>query len=126
MNAITAANTAYARGQNPSRSQRSLEYEVLARVTQRLRSGWQQRKQDFPALAQALTDNQQLWSTFAIDVADQGNGLPPQLRAQLFYLYQFTAGHSLKVLAGEASAEVLVEINTAVLRGLRGVTGERG
>ena len=49
--------------------------------------------------------------------------LPPALRAQLFYLYEFTDQHSRKVLAGNASIEVLVDINTAVMRGLRGETG---
>lgn len=122
MNAFNPANSAYARTQSPSRSQRGIEYEILARVTQRLRSGWLQRHEDFPGFAQALADNQRLWSTLASDVASEGNGLPQKLRAQLFYLYEFTAQHSQKVLAGSANAEVLVEINTAVLRGLRGAT----
>ncbi|MEZ5796992.1 MAG: flagellar biosynthesis regulator FlaF [Paracoccaceae bacterium] len=53
-------------------------------------------------------------------MADDGNSLPGALRARLFYLYQFTAEHSRRIRAGAASPEVLVEINTAVLRGLRG------
>lgn len=122
MNAFNPANSAYTRAQSPSRSQRGLEYEILARVTQRLRNGWVQRHEDFPGLAQALADNQRLWSTLASDVASDGNGLPQKLRAQLFYLYEFTAQHSQKILAGTANAEVLIDINTAVLRGLRGAT----
>ena len=65
-------------------------------------------------------DNARLWSTLGADVADPGNGLPQKLRAQLYYLFEFTAQHSRLVLDGSAGAEVLIDINTAVMRGLRG------
>ena len=85
---------------------------------------WARRKEDFPLLATAVHENLQLWCALAVDVADKGNGLPAALRAQLFYLYEFTAGHSRAVLANRASVEVLVDINTAVMRGLRGEGGD--
>jgi flagellar protein FlaF len=56
-------------------------------------------------------------------VAQPGNCLPAALRARLFYLYQFTAQHSRAVLDGKANVEVLADINTAVMRGLRGEGG---
>lgn len=117
------ARTAYARPDATARSPRALEYDLLARATQRLTQAWRQRRQDFPALVQALADNQQLWSALAVDVAGTGNGLPSALRAKLFYLYEFTAQHSRQVLDGSAGVEVLVDINTAVMRGLRGDAG---
>ena len=107
----------------PIRTARSIEYELLARVTRRLSSAWANRRQDFPAVAVAIADNTQVWTTLAVNVASPGNGLPDALRAQLFYLYQFSELHGRKVLAGTASVEVLVDINTAVMRGLRGETG---
>lgn len=113
----------YARPEAPTRSLRSVEYDLLAQVTQRLRSAWTQRATDFPALARAVTDNVQLWSTLASDVALPGNGLPAALRARLFYLYEFTAQHSRSVLENKASVEVLADINMAVMRGLRGDGG---
>ena len=123
MNTLNYARTAYARPQAPARTPRGIEYDLLARTTQRLTLGWTNRKTDFPALAEAVSDNTRLWSTLAADVAQPGNGLPAALRAQLFYLYQFAEAHGRKVLAGTASVEVLVDINTAVMRGLRGETG---
>ena len=117
------APIAYARQEAPTRSLRSVEYDLLAQVTRRLRSAWATRSEDFPGLARALTDNQKLWSTLAADVALPGNALPAALRARLFYLYEFTATHSRAVLDGTASVEVLAEINTAVMRGLRGHGG---
>ncbi len=117
------APIAYARQEAPTRSLRSVEYDLLAQVTRRMRLAWAGRATDFPGLARAVADNQTLWSTLAADVALPGNSLPAALRARLFYLYEFTARHSRAVLDGKASVEVLVDINTAVMRGLRGEGG---
>jgi flagellar biosynthesis activator protein FlaF len=118
--ATTQARSAYGRNVTPVRTSRTQEYDLLARCTQGLSGAWTRRKEDFPGLAVALTENLQLWSVLAADVAEAGNGLPPPLRAQLFYLYEFTAGHTRAVLDNRGSVEVLVDINTAVMRGLRG------
>ena len=56
----------------------------------------------------------------ATQVADAKNALPQGLRAQIFYLAEFTLQHSRKALSGGASVRPLIEINTAVMRGLRG------
>ena len=117
------APIAYSRREAPTRSLRSVEYDLLAQITRRLRSAWANRGDDFPGLVRALADNQQLWSTLASDVALPGNALPAVLRARLFYLYEFTVQHSRTVLDGKASVEVLADINTAVMRGLRGEGG---
>lgn len=124
MTALQSARSAYARPEAPARTSRSVEYDLLARTTQRLSLAWTRRKDDFPAFVEALSDNMRLWSTLALDVAQPENGLPSALRAQLFYLYQFTTEHSRAVLKGAASVEVLVDINTAVMRGLRGDKGQ--
>ena len=105
---------------SPMRTARAAEYDVIARITRRLNQANAGRKQDYPGFIAALSDNERLWSLLAADVAGPENGLPAQLRARLFYLYRFTADHSRKIRAGSAGAEILVEINTAVLRGLRG------
>ena len=67
-----------------------------------------------------MNDNLRMWTTLASDVAESTNGLPAPLRAQLFYLYEFTAEHSRAILDNRGSVEVLLDINTAVMRGLRG------
>lgn len=120
---FTAARSVYARPEAPQKTPRSLEYELLARTTQRLSKAWANRNENYVGLITALDENQRLWSTLASDVSDPGNGLPAKLRAQLFYLYEFTATHSRAVRENKGSVEVLVDINTAVMRGLR---GERG
>ncbi|OYU17380.1 MAG: flagellar biosynthesis regulator FlhF [Rhodobacteraceae bacterium PARR1] len=124
MNAHTnpafSATRAYARPEAPARTPRAVEYDLLARITGRLTVAAAQRDTDFPGFVRALNDNLSLWSTLAADVAGDGNQLPALLRARLFWLYEFTAQHSRAVLDGTAGVEVLIEINTAVMRGLRG------
>ncbi|OYW59699.1 MAG: flagellar biosynthesis regulator FlhF [Rhodobacterales bacterium 32-66-7] len=117
------APIAYAQRATPARSLRSIEYELFAQITQRLRTAWTARAQDFPGLVRALADNQQLWSTLAADVATPGNGLPDALRSRLFYLYEFTAHHSRLVQDEKAGIDALVDINTSIMRGLRGDGG---
>lgn len=117
MNAVDRARLAYAGPTQPVRTPRDTEYDVIARVTHRLKSA--AADDSFPRLAEALHDNRRLWTALASDVAGEGNGLPAPLRAQLFYLNEFTRQHSSKVLDGAATADALIEINTAVMRGLR-------
>lgn len=118
------AHSAYARPDAPARSPRTIEYDLFARVTRALSAATAAKgaakHADIATLARALHDNGRMWRVLACDVAEPGNALPAQLRARLFYLYQFTEAHSRKVLDGTADAGVLVEINTAVMRGLRG------
>lgn len=111
---------AYAQPLAPARTLRDAEYEVIARVTQGLVAAAARRDSHRTGFLEALHRNERLWSRLAADVAGPENGLPPALRARLFYLYRFTADHSRRIRAGQASAEVLIDINKAVLRGLRG------
>lgn len=112
------AQIAYGAPGTPVRSNRSTEYDLFARITRQMREAFSKGKPGRMALVRALHENQRLWTTLAVDVADDGNGLPSELRARLFYLAEFTQVHTSKVLSGELSAEVLIDINTAVMRGL--------
>jgi flagellar protein FlaF len=124
VNATSLAKTAYSAPDQPIRTLRGTEYELFARITHRLRASQNLEKVGFSALARALHDNRSLWTTLAAEVADPKNQLPAPLRARLFYLAEFTNQHTSKVLAGTASCEVLIDINTAIMRGLRQEGGE--
>jgi len=119
VNAITQAQRAYAPTNAPMRSMRSTEYEVIARITHRIKSAAQKGKDGIIELAEALHENRQLWTVLATDVADPDNGLPADLRARIFYLAEFTHHHTSKVLAKEATVAALLDVNTAILRGLK-------
>ena len=119
MNAPNLAKTAYAASQTPIRTPRGTEYEAFARITHRLKTSSIESRRFFAHLAQAIHENRQLWTMLAADVSDSENGLPAALRSQIFYLAEFTNHHSHKVLNREAGVEPLIEINTAIMRGLR-------
>ncbi|MFV0359033.1 flagellar biosynthesis regulator FlaF [Tropicimonas sp.] len=125
MNAVDLAKTAYGARSAPVRTARDTEYALFVRVTQKLKTASGAGAAGVGALAEALHENRRLWMVLATGVADRDNALPPALRAQLFYLHEFVVAHSRKVLRGEAAAEVLVDINTAVMRGLSSGGGGR-
>ncbi|RKF13053.1 flagellar biosynthesis regulatory protein FlaF [Roseovarius spongiae] len=122
MNAIRQAQDAYSRSARTIKTPRSAEYEAFARVTNRIRSSAGSGSRGFARLADALHDNRRLWTLLATDVADDANPLPPEIRARIVYLAEFTHLHSSRVLTEGASPAPLIEINTAVMGGLR----ERG
>jgi flagellar protein FlaF len=122
--AMNLAQTAYAAPDAPTRTGRGLEYDVFARITHRLKAAAEiGGRKGRGALIKALYENRRLWTVLASDVADPDNQLPAPLRARIFYLHEFTQTHSRKVLADEATADVLIEINTAMMRGLRSDAG---
>ena len=99
-------------------SARDIEYQLFSSITGRMNRA-SRPDAAFPDLVSALNENTALWREIALDVIDDDNGLPPKLRAQLFYLYEFTASHTRKVLQREADASALIDINTAIMKGLR-------
>jgi len=123
VNATTLAKTAYTNPEQPIRTLRGIEYELFARVTHRLKSTSQGGTANFAALARAIYENRRLWTVIATDVSSTENALPAALRARLFYLNEFTQHHSRRVLAGEVGVEVLLDINTSIMRGLRQTGG---
>ena len=114
MNATLLAHQAYAPVRPAIQTPRAIEAHVITDITARL----SRTSADFPTLVRAVHDNRRMWTTLAVDVADPDNGLPVSLRAQIFYLAEFTDHHSQKFLRGEADLSALVDINTAVIRGL--------
>ena len=114
MNASLLAHAAYCSAADPIRTPKSAEYEVFAKVTAALR-----RATTMPERARAIADNRLLWITLAADVAGDGNKLPAQLRGRIFYLAEFVTQHSSKLLNSRQELAALVDINTAIMAGLR-------
>ena len=119
MNALNLARTAYSSAAAPIRTQKSSEFEIFAKTTGRIRAAVERGKFGFADLASALHENRRLWALLAENVADPDNALPKQLRAQIVYLAEFSILHTAKVLEGTETADVLIDINTSIMRGLR-------
>ena len=120
MNALAQAKTAYGDTAAPVRTDRGTEYALFTRITRKLHAAARLGPKGFGTLSAALHENRMMWTALAADVADPGNTLPEALRAQIFYLSEFTVAHSRKVLAGRASVRPLLEVNMSVMRGLTG------
>lgn len=119
MNATLKAQEAYRKKSQPIRTDRDTEYDAFAQITSRLKSAAARGSSGFKALAAAVYDNRRLWTILASDVASKENALSPDLQARIVYLSEFTRLHSTKVLRREASVDPLVEINAAMMKGLR-------
>lgn len=118
MNTVTLAQNAYKSSTDLSSSGKKSEYQIFARVTHRLIAAQDKANAHHNELLEAVHENLRLWGILAVDVADAGNGLPKELRASLFYLFEFTREHSRKIIAGTENADALIEINQMIMRGL--------
>lgn len=119
MAAIIQALRGYSENAVSTRNGRRAEYEIVARVTHQLRNSAVNSKSDFPAFAEAVHLNQRLWTALVVDIADKHNPLPEELKARIIYLGDFTRKYTRKILREKASVMPLLEINMAVLRGLK-------
>ncbi len=121
MSVAAHALSTYGLNTKTLKTPRDIEYDVLARITGRLQAHLPHAKgRTAPGLVSALNDNRRLWTAFAADLASSENAFPNDLKARLFFLAEFTLRHTSLVLAGAATADALADINTSVMRGLRG------
>ena len=124
MDASTQAIAAYGLAQKGATTDRGLEYQVFARITAAMAAAERKGRSGFNDLVSALHDNRRLWDAITVDLIDDHNELGPELRARLLSLGIFVRNHGQKVLSGGASAEPIIEINRAVMNGLRGLIPE--
>lgn len=113
------AQSAYASAAAPVRTARGTEYAAFQSVTARL-SAAADDPQNMSARAAALHENRRLWIILAADLAEPENELPQSLRAQLFYLAEYSLEVSRRALREAEAMASLIEVNTAVMRGLSG------
>lgn len=113
------AHEAYASVSTTTRNSNATEYAAVARITQALQRAASVKSNNFPQLAKALHDNRRMWTILAADCAQEANVLPGPLKARILYLAEFTYLHTGHVLAGRGSVAPLLDVNLAVLRGLK-------
>jgi len=119
MNVQALARTAYSNSRPTIRTDRSTEYDIFAHITGDLSNAIKLGDTGFVSLVRAMHENRRLWTHLAADVASEENALSDDLKAQIFYLAEFTGLHTDKVLMRDATADILIEINTSIMRGLR-------
>ncbi len=117
---ILSAEAAYRGSTRSTASPKTVERKLLEEHASRIESTQQEKDLNFPAFAKALHENLRLWLVFGTEAARNDNPMDPTLRAQLFTLSDFVRAHTSKVLNGNATVDVLVEINRNIAAGLRG------
>lgn len=120
MQSTAFARSAYSQTGRAEAAPRRTEYQAFAQITHRLVRAHAEGRAGFPRLAAAITENLRLWRILAEDLSHPQNGLPEELRANLLSLAIFTTRHSDAVLQGRGDAQALIDVNTAIMRGLRG------
>ncbi len=121
MSSTMLAQTAYA-ATAPVRTSRGTEYAAFQNVTAHMmratRAGAPMTDR-----ASALHENRRLWTVLATDLADDANALPDMLRARLLYLAEYTLLTGGRALEDAGAMKALIDINSAVMRGLSGDGG---
>lgn len=97
---------------------RSTEYRLFAEVTRALMSASELPAAEIGARMSALDWNRRLWSVLSTDCANQANGLPVQLRANIISLGLWVNRHTSAVMTGDEGFEPLIEVNRAMMQGL--------
>ncbi|MEM9015101.1 MAG: flagellar biosynthesis regulator FlaF [Pseudomonadota bacterium] len=121
MISTTRARTAYLQSARSTSTPRAIEHQVLSRLTGALVAGEAGKTEDYPSYVRALSRNLEFWTILGADMAHPENGLPADLRAQIFYLFEFTRAHTNKILNAEnaPTAKPLIEVNNNIISGLR-------
>lgn len=119
MYASEMARRGYTSTQKQVASETELELKIFLEITGRLIAADPKEIGGFAELAEALTDNARLWNLLFLDMTHETNTLPLELKNGLIYLAEFTRLHTQKVLQGEATHDILVEINKSIIAGKR-------
>jgi flagellar biosynthesis regulator FlaF len=96
---------------------RAIEYRLLARASATLEAG--QSAPAPAALPAAVHENRMVWTAFAADLAEDGNGCEETLRARLLSLARWVFAESDRVLRERKSPQALIDVNRAVMLGLQ-------
>ena len=101
-------------------SPRSIEAQLFAEITAGLVRAQRAGKPGFQDLVAGLHKNRTLWEALLADLAQDSNVLPTPLKAQLIRLGHFVRQFTVGVLKGEGDVQALIDVNNAILEGLRG------
>ncbi|TRW96064.1 flagellar biosynthesis regulator FlaF [Paracoccus sp. M683] len=118
MNAVTPHKEYGQYGSAGIRTERDAEYEAFSQVTRLLRAAGNDRYGS--NAISAIHKNNELWMTLAADLAQPDNSLPPEMKAGLISLAGFALRHGQTVVNGTGNVEPLIDINVAMMKGLRG------
>ncbi|MEM7728182.1 MAG: flagellar biosynthesis regulator FlaF [Pseudomonadota bacterium] len=119
------AQSAYGNTGREIGSDKDVEVQVFQTAIARLRPLMGLDFKLTPTAAETLSENLKLWDTLTLDLIHPENQTADDLKAQLIGLAKFVRAHTIGLYGGNGTVDVLVDINTAVLKGLLGQPGTR-
>lgn len=114
---------AYRRAMMATAGPRSIEAETMEKINREMIGSAARRNDDFPGYVAALARNASLWTVLAADVVLDSNPLPNETKALIWNLSAFVRRVTQDLMRGEGKGDIasLIEINSNVASGLRGV-----
>lgn len=109
---------AYQTAQNSANDPRDVEYRLLAKVT----AGLLKAKDDMSNTklrVEAALYNREVWSALRLDLSDENNQLPKELRASLISISLWIERETTAVLDNEGDIDALIEVNQNIMAGLK-------
>lgn len=101
-------------------SDKHIELQLFSAVTGRLRAQVKKNPTRLSGeMAEVILENAKLWNVLFCDLVGPENKLSGDLKTNLISLAEFTQSHTQRVLRGQASIDILIEINAAIIEGLR-------
>lgn len=91
------------------------EFRAFAHVIHALRSA---ESGDAATRTRALYETHKLWSVLVSDLAEDGNGLPNDLKAQLISIGLWACKYSMSAMSSDLPLEPLIAVNTNIAQGL--------
>ena len=107
----------YKTAQTKSDDPRDIEYRLLAQVTGALMDA--KRTDQVKPKIEAVLWNSRVWSALRVDLYDEKNQLPQQLRASLISLSLWIEKETFSLLEGEGDIDALIDINRNIMAGLK-------
>jgi flagellar protein FlaF len=114
--------TAYEKISKKTIPGREVEASVLSQAAQRLKACQEQLAMQgaSASLIQALKYNQQLWTIFQVELAENDHPMPTDLRVSLLRLSQFIDRRTFDIMASPTAEKlsILIDINKNIASGL--------
>ncbi|MFC7291570.1 flagellar biosynthesis regulator FlaF [Hirschia litorea] len=114
---------AYQKTANRTADPRDVEFRLFAEVTRDLMEAQKADKFAFGQVVAALDKNRRVWNAMAMDCAQEGNGLPEELRAGIISLSLFVGRHTSEASRNRDEIETLIDINRNIMQGLAAAKG---
>ncbi len=109
---------AYTQVQNKTGDGRDIEYRLLAKVTHGLAEALKTPNDVKKRVAAAL-HNRDVWSALRLDLSNENNALPKELRASLISLSLWIERETSSVIDGNGDIDALIEVNRNIMAGLK-------